>query len=512
VLNDINSYLYAVQKLDAIEVERLIKFISKVEKEIIKQINSGLLNAQSLAYMKQKVNEAEKLTNALMIESSKWVKEMTNTMYLSGVKFASLAIGVEPLFTKFDVQAMNVLAGNLYQKFADVSTVVGRRIDDVYRAVALENLKGQISGYTSVWDTAKNIRNDLAQRGITGFVDRAGKNWDMESYTNMVARTSTAEVFRQGTANTYMQRDIDLVQILPDEEGSINSCEICQRWAGKIISLTGKTEGYPTLQDAIDDGVFHPNCIHNYHALRPTLKELVKERKELEAKYYGTPIEKNRVVIKKTDTLATKGEGSTYTLFGRETDTDKMQDYLGRYGIEVSHEDAKSMALGVGKYTTVGSSIIKSVEETETEEGFKILNRVFKAWAKGIEKFLHIAPRYEGTLYRGIRLEKIGSSDVINSFLNLNVGNTMLTPSVTSFSISKGVACARLSFLENEPYFNILIKIPNSKKGIPIAALSTFKSEQEVLIAKNTNLKILKKYFTTINRAKILVLEVKEVP
>jgi len=37
----------------------------------------------------------------------------------------------------------------------------------------------------------------------------------------------------------------------------------CRRWEGSILSLTGKTEGYPTLAFAkATNEVFHPRCRH----------------------------------------------------------------------------------------------------------------------------------------------------------------------------------------------------------------------------------------------------------
>lgn len=37
---------------------------------------------------------------------------------------------------------------------------------------------------------------------------------------------------------------------------------MCAPWNGKVLSLTGQTPGYPTLEEAEGAGLFHPNCRH----------------------------------------------------------------------------------------------------------------------------------------------------------------------------------------------------------------------------------------------------------
>lgn len=47
--------------------------------------------------------------------------------------------------------------------------------------------------------------------------------------------------------------------------------EVCNRWRDKIVSLSGITEGFPKLDDALKEKppLFHPNCTHSLHTLTP---------------------------------------------------------------------------------------------------------------------------------------------------------------------------------------------------------------------------------------------------
>lgn len=59
-------------------------------------------------------------------------------------------------------------------------------------------------------------------------------------------------------------------------------CPLCKPWEGKILSLTGKTKGYPTLEQARVAGLFHEGCRHAmglYIDLDNEIKDLEQELK-----------------------------------------------------------------------------------------------------------------------------------------------------------------------------------------------------------------------------------------
>jgi hypothetical protein len=59
------------------------------------------------------------------------------------------------------------------------------------------------------------------------------------------------------------------------------ACELCQPWQGKILSITGKTKGYPTLEEAKAAGLFHPRCRHAYSLSIDLDAEIAKLESEL---------------------------------------------------------------------------------------------------------------------------------------------------------------------------------------------------------------------------------------
>lgn len=113
-----------------------------------------------------------------------------------------------------------------------------------------------------------DLQDELRQR-ILGprpawkFVDQAGREWEPKNYFNMLVRTTASRVSREAYLDTTAgegEQDLYFVEGGPPTSPPPDPC---WNWYGKILSLTGETEGYPTLAEAEADGLFHPNCIHS---------------------------------------------------------------------------------------------------------------------------------------------------------------------------------------------------------------------------------------------------------
>ncbi|MDD4483952.1 MAG: hypothetical protein PHD55_06265 [Methanoregula sp.] len=241
------------------QAEKLIKLYTKAEKEILAEVTKALLKGNSTYQLKAMLKNVRKIRKDLLGGARDWSTQAIQEAYEAGQKSTGLGGGVG--FNAVHQQAVAVLAENAYGRFEIVDQVIGRRVNDVYRSIALENVTGQVVGYQTWQQTAKRIRSDMAERGITGFVDAAGKRWNMETYAEMIARTTPRQAMIEGTKNRLLEHDHDLAEII----GGIgkNTCDICRAWDGRVVSLTGKTSGYPTLDEARDAGVFHPMCTHN---------------------------------------------------------------------------------------------------------------------------------------------------------------------------------------------------------------------------------------------------------
>jgi len=158
-----------------------------------------------------------------------------------------------------------------------------RATEDAYRQVISEVASRTLLGAETRRDTAQAALDRFAQRGITGFVDRAGRGWDLSSYTEMAVRTATAHAAVDAHTERLQTAGLDLVVV----SDAPQECKLCRPWEGKVLSLSGTTVGAISLQHATDDartvrvtvagtlaaaraaGLYHPGCRHSHSAYLP---------------------------------------------------------------------------------------------------------------------------------------------------------------------------------------------------------------------------------------------------
>ena len=282
-----------VRRFRDAEINRLVKFYEQAEREILDQLNRALLRGNKTEYLAQMKQNIEAILQQLREGNRTWCSEAIPRVYSEGLKNADAMLkdvgaSTSAAFGAIHQQAAQVLAENAFQRFEDVVQVIGRQVNDIYRELALENVRGTVIGYDTWKQTAKRFREQLAERGVTGFKDRSGKMWNMRTYTEMVARTTTMEAHLQGTANRLVEQGHDLVKVSTHR----GACELCRPFEGKILSITGRTPGYPTLEEAKAAKLFHPRCRHAYglHI------DLDKEIEELEAEFNLSPEEEKNYI------------------------------------------------------------------------------------------------------------------------------------------------------------------------------------------------------------------------
>jgi len=272
-----------VRRFSDAEIERLVKFYEQAEREILDRLNRALLRGNQTEYLEQMKKNIEAILQQLREGNRTWCSEAIPRVYSEGLKNADVMLkdmgtSISAAFGAIHQQAAQVLAENTFQRLEDVVQVIGRQVNDIYRELALENVRGTVVGYDTWKQTARRFREQLAERGVTGFKDRSGRMWNMRTYTEMVARTTTMEAHLQGTANRLVEQGHDLVKV----STHLGACELCQPWQGKILSITGKTKGYPTLEEAKAAGLFHPNCRHAYGLYIDLDKEIEELDKEVD--------------------------------------------------------------------------------------------------------------------------------------------------------------------------------------------------------------------------------------
>ena len=249
------------------QAQRLIRLYDGAEKEILTEINRLLLKdpaseSYSMAWQKTLLQRVQQIRADLLKGSRTWCTEAIPDSYMRGMDWADkdplMGGKAIPGFGSIHQQAAQVLAENTYSRLEDVDHVIGRKVGDLARSISLEASKGSVLGYQTTKQAAKRIRQDLADHGITGFVDKAGHQWDLGRYAKVLAQETTNGAFRQGSINRYQEHGHDLVRISTHS----GSCPKCIPWQGRTLSISGNDPDYPSLAEAQGAGLLHVGCLH----------------------------------------------------------------------------------------------------------------------------------------------------------------------------------------------------------------------------------------------------------
>lgn len=101
------------------------------------------------------------------------------------------------------------------------------------------------------------VAKTLASNGLRSFKTIDGKWLPLDFYAATVARTKLNDANTQAAKNRYIENDVTLARI----EGNVDTCAVCAKYQGQVISLTGEDEGYLSINNPdVRLPPYHPNC------------------------------------------------------------------------------------------------------------------------------------------------------------------------------------------------------------------------------------------------------------
>lgn len=198
----------------------------------------------------------------LDVESAKWIQQVIPQIYqenytqvLAFINKMGMQRKIKPNFAQVHQRAIDVIAQNMYNNLRQATQYAGRRIQDEFRQAGIDVMGEKYTEGLTWRETAKRLQDRLLTQGLTGFKDKLGREWRLDSYAQMVARTTSREIATVATLNTCQEADIDLIQI----SSHYPTCEICAPLQGKVFSISGKDDRYPKLEEEYTPPI-HPNC------------------------------------------------------------------------------------------------------------------------------------------------------------------------------------------------------------------------------------------------------------
>jgi hypothetical protein len=180
--------------------------------------------------------------------------------------------------------AAQMIATDLQSSLDAVALRITRFADDAYRAATAAAATEQVLGATPAEAQAQAWR-ELTAKGVTGFVDRAGKRWNLSSYVEMAVRTAAMRAYNASHQARLLAMGVTYFTV----SDSARPCPACMPWQGKVLGAGGASQVTTwaadrdehvtlrvaaTVVEATEAGLFHPNCKHTLVAYLPGVTAL----------------------------------------------------------------------------------------------------------------------------------------------------------------------------------------------------------------------------------------------
>lgn len=186
------------------------------------------------SYMEQRIQELEKMISAKNLEGRKILNPNAKFEQIFPLDSESKYIDIERKYEKVVNKYYKDRLKTINNGFVDKETYLTNLIekyDKMQSIIPYYNKNGTIRSYHNI-----------------------------ASYNSMVYNTNLTKAGWNRTLYDSKLLENDLVY-LPAHPGA---CPLCMQFQGKVYSISGKNPKYPKQSIAIEGGVGHPNCKHEW--------------------------------------------------------------------------------------------------------------------------------------------------------------------------------------------------------------------------------------------------------
>lgn len=283
------------------KIEKLIEIYKEAEQKLIKTIAEKEIKGNVTSFYKEMLKQVQQELLKLQVYNTQWATDITKQLYEQAYKEAIevLEITSNDTFTQLHKEAIELISNNTISGLNGATDVVGRRIEDSIRNIALEDTTMKFATGQTIRQLQKELINDLISNNITCMKDKLGRNIPLSAYAETVARSIVAETQNTCIKNVAKENGHDLVKMT----SHYGACPVCVPYEGRVYSLSGKDKRFPSIKNVpgFRDGYnnIHPRCSHRigvwvekYGDAEKEIKnsnkpfEVPKEKQDSVNKYY----------------------------------------------------------------------------------------------------------------------------------------------------------------------------------------------------------------------------------
>lgn len=257
----------------------LVDIYERAEKELIEKIEK--VDFTKRAEKLKTLAQIRLILENLLGPSQKYVDRYSTEYWNEGLKDVDQSLkNIKPAFNLIDSSASLFVMSNVediqdqltldvrntlnfaYTNLAGSINTAILSVKNESRQILTKNLVKNIATSQILGEArtkiSNKIVNQLRAEGITALsypsesAKSGERNLSLKAYAKSLARQTLINSRASAVIKRAMERGHDLVQISTHS----NPSPMCQPWSGKIVSISGTSKDYPSLQEALFKGKY----------------------------------------------------------------------------------------------------------------------------------------------------------------------------------------------------------------------------------------------------------------
>lgn len=228
--------------------------LDKIKVLIFNNLNKGVSIKETTEQIEEILNNYDDITYKGLDKDYRSLNKILNDIFIENEITTSSVTQIKP--NKNELEGLKFKIDTTSTKKAKNKYI--KSIEQFYKTTNKTLKKDYIDKISYL---TKKVEEYNEVEKIVPYYYKNGKvraHFDIAGYNSMVYNTNLTSSAWNTTIDWCGKKENNLVYV----PAHPYSCPLCQEWQGRVFALTNTTPIYPTINDAIEGGLKHPNCKH----------------------------------------------------------------------------------------------------------------------------------------------------------------------------------------------------------------------------------------------------------
>ncbi|GLI51332.1 hypothetical protein TSYNTROOL_14180 [Tepidanaerobacter syntrophicus] len=266
-------------------IEELIRLFTASQAELIRLLQKTPARGTVTQYRKELLRQVNKEIALLQSRATPLMESLIRQAYVQGIITVNRKLGIKMSskeetvilkeLSKAHRKTINVFIQNKLGDLSDTQFFIGRQIKDSIQKATEDAIGLKLTTNETLKECKKNILRNFAENGINAIKTKNNRTIRLDAYADLVARSTVREVTNTATIKQVEELGYDLVKI----SSHTGACPICQKYEGRVYSISGKDKRFPRLDVVFSSGYanIHPRCRHVLEPYIETFNDVGKD-------------------------------------------------------------------------------------------------------------------------------------------------------------------------------------------------------------------------------------------